>query len=418
MPDDDVPFYRERTHGRSAHEAAASMISLFTLSRTPKIVFGPDSSKDIGTTARGFGTTALVITSGSLVRSGKMDEIALLFHRASLEFSHVTLSGEPTPDFIDETVLGFKNKGVDVVIAIGGGSAMDAGKAVSAMLPQTGSVTQYLEGIGGEIHDGRKIPFVAVPTTAGTGSEATKNAVLRRVGPDGFKRSIRHDNFIPDVAFVDPALSVSSPPAVSAACGMDALTQLIESYVSRRANPLTDALAKSGMAAAGPNLVAACTTSGTDLSVRGAMAYASLLSGITLANAGLGVIHGMASPLGGYFDIPHGVACGTLLSAATKKTIEALRAMGMEGEPGLRKYAGAGAIISGRPYRDESDVPELCDLLVDTIRSWTDLLSIPRLSAFGVTGKDIDRIIDGAGNKENPAPLDRGAMRQILQERL
>jgi alcohol dehydrogenase len=394
------------------------MISAFTFSRTLKIVFGPDSSRDIGTIARRFGTSALIITGRSLVRSGKMDEIAFLFRRASSVFSHVTLTGEPTPDFVDETVQEYKNKGVDVVIAVGGGSALDAGKAVSAMLPQAGSVTRYLEGIGGQMHDGRKVPFVAVPTTAGTGSEVTKNAVVRRVGPDGFKRSIRHDNFVPDVAVVDPTLSISCPPAVSAACGMDALTQLIESYVSRRAQPLTDALAESGMAAVGQNLVAACTTSGTDLGVRGAMAYGSLLSGITLANAGLGVVHGMASALGGYFDIPHGVACGTLLWAATRKTIETLREMGTEGEPGLRKYAGAAAIISGRPYRGESDVAELCELLVETIRSWTDLLSIPRLSAFGVTEGDLDRIVDGAGNKENPAPLDRDAMREVLRERL
>ena len=386
--------------------------------RIPRIVFGEGTSRDLGTIAREFGTTALVVTGTSLVRSGRMDEIAEYFKVAALNFSHITLSGEPSPDFIDEMVREFKSRKIDVVVSVGGGSVIDAGKAISGMLLQDASVMEYLEGIGKGVHDGRKIPFVAVPTTAGTGSEATKNAVLRKVGPDGFKRSIRHDNFVPDVAVIDPILSVSCPPSISAACGMDALTQLIESYVSKRAGPITDALAESGIAAAGDSLVAVCTTGCSDPLARRDMAYASLISGITLANAGLGVVHGVASPLGGFFDIPHGVACGTLLSAATRKTIESLKTLRGEGMVGLKKYARVGAILSGSPYRGSLDVNELCDLLLDTISSWTDRLSIPRLSSYGVREGDLDRILNGTGNKENPVPLDRNTMREVLLERL
>jgi alcohol dehydrogenase class IV len=347
-----------------------------------------------------------------------MEEIDTHLKAAALDVSHITLRGEPSPDFIDETVRESKDREIEVVISIGGGSAIDAGKAISGMLLQNASVMEYVEGIGNGIHNGRKIPFIAVPTTAGTGSEATKNAVLRKIGPDGFKRSIRHDNLVPDVAIIDPILSVSCPPSISAACGMDALTQLIESYVSKKAGPMTDALAESGIAAAGESLLVVCTTGYSDPLARGSMAYASLISGITLANAGLGVVHGMASSLGGFFDIPHGVACGTLLSAATRKTIESLRTLGEEGIVGLRKYARAGAILSGSLPEDSFDVNGLCDLLLDTISSWTNRLSIPRLSSYGVGEGDIDRILNGAGNKDNPVALDRNTMRQILLEKL
>ena len=183
---------------------------------------------------------------------------------------------------------------------------MDAGKSISAMLTKTESIKEYLEGIGTKKHDGKKMPFVAVPTTSGTGSEATKNAVISEIGGRGFKKSLRHDNFVPDSVVIDPRLMISCPQNVTAASGMDVFSQLIEGYLSTNSSPMTDALALSGLRYIKEGLLKSYET-GDDIDARGKVAYASYLSGVVLANAGLGTVHGFASPIGGYFDIPHGV---------------------------------------------------------------------------------------------------------------
>jgi alcohol dehydrogenase class IV len=284
------------------------------------------------------------------------------------------------------------------------------------MLPLGGSVLDYLEGVGtGAVHSGEKVPFVAIPTTSGTGSEATKNAVLSRIGPDGFKKSLRHDNFVPDVVVLDPQLMLSCPPNITAACGMDAFTQLLESYVSTNASPMTDTLAFSGLEGIGRCLVPACTDGANDVEVRGGMAYAALMSGITLANAGLGVVHGLASPMGGCFDIPHGVVCGTLIGAATSTTIAKLMEKYDEKHPALRKYARVGALLCGA---EEGDVSKGCELLMGKIDEWTEMLGIPRLGAYGIQESDFDKIIAGTGSKNNPVMLEPDEIREILQDRL
>jgi alcohol dehydrogenase class IV len=294
---------------------------------------------------------------------------------------------------------------------------VDGGKAISAMIPQDTSVCDYLEGVGNKQHNGEKIPFVAVPTTSGTGSEATKNAVLSKVGEQGFKKSIRHDRFVPDVAVIDPELMIACPPEVSAACGMDAFTQLLESYVSTRASPFTDALAYSGISHLKDSLIPVCTTEGQSLAKRAAMAYASLLSGLTLANAGLGVVHGLASPIGGFFAIPHGVVCGTLLGAEVRGNIEKLRREEGEDRIALRKYARIGALVCGRDPGG-GDVDLGCDLLVETIDEWTETLAIPRLGDYGIRASDLDRIVAVAGNKNNPVKLSEEEIKDLLRMRL
>jgi alcohol dehydrogenase class IV len=294
---------------------------------------------------------------------------------------------------------------------------LDAGKAISAMLPQNDSVYEYLEGTGDKKHNGEKLPFIAVPTTSGTGSEATKNAVLSKVGEQGFKKSIRHDRFIPDMAVIDPELMVSCPPDVSAACGMDAFTQLLESYLSTQASPLSDALAYSGISFLRDSLVAVCTTEGHRVERRASMAYASLVSGITLANAGLGVVHGLASPIGGFFSIPHGFVCGTLVGAETRVNIQKLREQKQEDRVALRKYAKIGALISGRDSGEES-VDRCCDLLVETIDAWTEMLKIPRLSKYGVLASDLSKIVEASDNKKNPVRLSKDEIRDLLLMRL
>ena len=392
------------------------VISDFGFARIPQIVFGVLRKNQIGKIAAGFGTVALLVTGArSLEKSGMLYAILRSLQDQSVLVHRAVIKGEPSPEQIDRTVNLFAGKGVEVVIAVGGGSVIDAGKALSAMLLKNEPVLQYLEGVGTAQHDGEKIPFVAIPTTAGTGSEATKNAVLSQVGAGGFKKSLRHDNFVPDVAVVDPELMLSCPAHLTAACGMDAFTQLLESYVSTKASPMTDALAFSGIKALSESLLDACGQGANDTRVRGKMAYAALMSGITLANAGLGLIHGLAGPIGGRFAIPHGVVCGTLMSPANAITIRLLLETHGSDHPIVYKFAKIGAMLAGEPI---ADVEQWCALLIDTLDRWTNALSIPRLSAFGIVESDLDAIVAEAGNKNNPVALDEKLIREILLARL
>jgi alcohol dehydrogenase class IV len=305
----------------------------------------------------------------------------------------------------------------DAVIAIGGGSAMDAGKAVSAMLcTEPGdSILNYLESqLLYRPHSGHKVYFIAIPTTSGTGSEMTKNAVISI--PGGFKRSLRHDRFIPNAAIVDAEAVITCPTSVKAASGLDALTQLIESYVSTKASPFTDALALSGIEAAAQSLIPVCTHAANDITMHERIAYASMMSGITLAHAGLGLVHGFASPIGGSFPIPHGVICGTLLAEVTRCNIEKLRNIqSPTAAYGLAKYARVGAILTGL---DANDVEASNARLVDLLERWTEQLHMPNLGSFGMTADHLDALVAASDNKQSPVQLDHATMREILQARL
>jgi alcohol dehydrogenase class IV len=392
------------------------MIEPFSFARTPQIIFGAGTFGKISNILREYGKTVLIVTGGSSFRSSNAwDNLTQALTGDSVNHFHVAVEGEPSPDLVDRAVAEYKSKSIEVVVACGGGSVIDAGKAISAMLPTGGSVLDYLEGIGtGADHDGSKVPFVAVPTTSGTGSEATKNSVLSRVGPGGFKKSLRHDNFVPDVALVDPSLTISCPSHITAACGLDAFTQLLESYVSTNASPMTDALALNGIELTGKCLMPACAHGSRDIGVRAGMSCAALMSGITLANAGLGVVHGLASTIGGRFDIPHGVVCGTLIGAATSVTITKLmNEHGVE-HPALNKYARAGFSLHGVR---ETGVAQGCEMLVEKVNQWIETLQIPRLSAYDIREKDLDSIVSGTSNKNNPVPLGKDEIRDILRMR-
>jgi len=301
-----------------------------------------------------------------------------------------------------------------VIISIGGGSVIDAGKAISAMLPVNTSVYEFLEGVGsGKVHPGTKVPFIAVPTTSGTGSEATKNAVLSDVGKDGFKASLRHENFVPDIALVDPGLSLGCPGKVTSACGMDAFTQLLESYVSVASSPVTDALALSGLKRIIRSLLRVVEHP-TDLDAREDMSYAALISGIILANSGLGIVHGIASVLGGHFDVPHGIICGTLLGPSVKKNIEMLT----NTDPystALNKYAEVGKIISNETGKKQE---EYTHLLVEMLYDWTIAMRLPRLSVYGIKEKDIEEIARNSTQKQNPVELNQTDIESVIEERL
>lgn len=283
----------------------------FTLTMPRKIWFGRGEFARLPAIAAELGRCALIVCGASQRR--RAEELVVTLQAAgvsSVVYGEVV--GEPTPDHVQAAAALAREARCDVVIGLGGGSAMDAAKATAAMATNEGSVIEYLENIGtGAKITQAPLPFVAVPTTAGTGAEATKNAVLsdpRR----GFKSSFRDDRMLAAVAVVDPVLCAGAPPAVTAASGMDALTQLIEAYLCKKGNPLTDAMALEaipGVAAALPRVYA----DAEDLQAREKMSYGSLLSGICLANAGLGAAHGIAAPLGALLGVPHGLACAVLL---------------------------------------------------------------------------------------------------------
>lgn len=389
----------------------------FSFYRTPKIRFGAGESDQIAETVSFYGKNILLLTGGESLRSsGNLDKITKKLKSEAYTVYTVSVKTEPSPELVDSVVDDHIEKGITCVISVGGGSVIDAGKAVSAMLPLGESVYQYLEDVGTKRHPGIKVPFIAVPTTSGTGSEATKNAVISRIGGHGFKKSLRHDNFIPDIAVIDPLLSTSCPPETTASCGMDAFTQLLESFVSTNASPITDSLAADGLRMICRNLQSAYRSGRENVEARAAMAYGSLISGITLANAGLGVIHGLAAAIGGSFRIPHGVICGTLLAPATKQTIEKMRSNYAVHISRLEKYARAGALMTKQPFN--GDIHYWCSFLIERLYEWTVQLKIPALNEFGITAGDIERIISAAGNKNNPVALDKNEIRKVLEERI
>jgi alcohol dehydrogenase class IV len=386
----------------------------FMFTRTPNIRFGAGTISEIPEIIRVYGKTILLITGGhSFPHSEHFRKLTAALREWNITWCSVAVSGEPSPDLIDRVTDEYRGQNIDTVLAIGGGSVIDSGKAVSAMLTKDGSVFDYLEGVGtGKKHDGRKVPLIAAPTTAGTGSEATKNAVLSRIGPDGFKKSIRHENFIPDYAVVDPELALSCPPDITAACGLDAFTQLLESYVSVKASPLTDALAWSGMETMKDALIPAASDGAASVEVRADMAYGALMSGISLANAGLGVVHGLASAIGGKHPIPHGVICGILLEPATRVTMQRLLKCGPDGEQLLAKYGRVGYLVAGKSGQNDWWG---CDLLLERISSWREALRLPRLSDYGIHRAEIEAIAASAGNGNNPVKLNREEIVSILE---
>ena len=391
-------------------------ITDFAFARIPEIHFGAGKLAQLPQLIRQKGQRVLlVLGAASFAQSSHHQPLTRALADAGIEFFQVSVSGEPSPQFVDQTVDRYRDEQLDWVVAIGGGSAIDAGKAISAMLPQQGSVTAYLEGRETSIHDGRKVPFIAVPTSSGTGAEATKNAVLSEIGSHGYKSSLRHDALVPDIALIDPQLMLSCPPSITAACGLDALTQLLESYVSSKASAMTDALAQSGLQHVHCGFIAAVKDGASDLEARRHMAYAALLSGICLANAGLGVVHGFAGPLGGHFTIPHGVACGTLIGEATRTNIETMFKDDAKYRPAIEKYAHAGVLLSGKP---SSTLAKDCERLVLTLEDWIAQTRIARLGHYRITRADLPAILDQANNKNSPVTLDRQQMASILEARL
>jgi alcohol dehydrogenase class IV len=430
--------------GAGADATVPAVWPKFSVARLPRIMFGSGTSGELGAVVREFGRKVLVVVRGpAFIASPAWARLRAGLELTGVEVALESVSGEPSPALVDEIVARHRASGpgrgpasgpasgpapFDVVVGIGGGSVLDTAKAVAGLLIQGNSVMDHLEGVGPELpYRGPSVPFVAVPTTAGTGSEATKNAVLSVRGAGGFKKSFRDEALVARVAIVDPDLLAACPPELIAGNGMDALTQLLESYVSTKANPFTDALALSGLAAVRDGLLAwfeeaaaargAAGPGSVAEVAREQMAYAALCSGICLAQAGLGAVHGLASPLGAQYPIPHGAACGATLVAATRVNIAALEARD-PGNRALSRYAAAGRLFSGRADADDR---EARSALVSALESLTARLCIPRLSAFGITESSIPALVAdsrGSSMKTNPVLLTDDEISAILRASL
>lgn len=386
---------------------------IFNLITPSETIFGAGRIAEIPNLIKRFGDHVLLITgSYSLKTSGKLDEIKSLLWNNNIKFSNESISGEPTPQTIDNITSKYHDEEIDVIVSIGGGSVIDAGKAVSSMLCETGSVRDFLEGVGTRQVSGKKIPFVAVPTTSGTGSEATKNAVICEKGDNGFKKSLRHNNFVPDIALIDPEFTVDLPRAITASTGMDALSQLIESYISSGSNMYTDSLAENALKIAGESLPALIINNSASIEYKSGMAYASYISGIILANAGLTIIHGISGSIGGFFDAPHGTLCGTILPSGIdlifQKSIENKNIF----ESTLQKLSNIYIYISGE---DNNEVIKNCENLIRMLYNYKELFKIPGLSKLGISQNNFDKIAENSGIKNTPVNINKKDIVKILE---
>jgi alcohol dehydrogenase class IV len=405
-----------------------TVIPSFMVGRLPRIVFGAGRRAELPGLAAGYGGRALLVTGvRSLRASTAWIEITEGLRTAGVDWEHIAVDGDPTATFVDDAVVSRRQEPPDVVVGIGGGSALDAAKAIAGLLRSGTVALDHLEGVGqGVPYPGPATPFIAVPTTAGTGSEATRNAVLtgnavsagQAIGTP-YKKSFRDDLLVAEVAVIDPDLLAACPPAVIAGDGLDALTQCLEAYVSTGASPLTDATAWSGLVAIGPALPAwhAASLAGEPESrtaaARSAMAWGALASGIALANAGLGAVHGIMGTLAARHGIHHGTGCGMLLAETTRVNLDALRARD-PGGPALDRYAAVGRLLVRDPGLSQD---EAGDALVTWLAALASGLGLPRLGDMGVGADDLPVLVAesrGSSMRTNPVTLDDSEILTIL----
>jgi alcohol dehydrogenase class IV len=379
----------------------------FEFATATRIVFGAGAAAQIGANVKNLGRRALVVTGKNPARAEKL--------RANLSASGIgaatfAVAGEPEISTVENGAAVAKKENCDFVIALGGGSVIDAGKAIAAMLTNDGKLLDYLEIIGrGKSLTKPSAPFIAIPTTAGTGAEVTRNAVLASP-PHKVKVSLRSPLMLPTAAVVDPELTYDLPPALTASTGLDALTQLIEPYVCLRANPMTDGFCEQGIFRAARSL-RECVFNGQNKCAREDLALASLFGGLALANAGLGAVHGFAGPIGGMFPAPHGAVCAALLPYVMAANLRALR----EREPqnqALARYQKVAALLTGQPHTT-------ADAGVEWVQKLVADLPVPKLGTYGIRDEHVTDIVAKSANassmKANPIALTPDELAQALR---
>jgi len=379
----------------------------FEFATATRIIFGPGTLRQVGPIAAEMGRCALVVTGQTVARAEPLlDQLST----QGIKTVTYSVTGEPTVEAVRAGTRRAAEAGCDLVVGFGGGSVVDTGKAIAALLTNDGDPLDYLEVIGrGRPLTQAPVPTIALPTTAGTGAEVTRNAVL--ASPEHrVKVSLRSPLMLPRLAVVDPELTHTLPPAVTASTGLDALTQVIEPYVSHRANPLTDAICREGMRRAARALRRAFER-GDDAEAREDMALVSLFGGLALANAKLGAAHGFAGPMGGMFHAPHGVICGRLLPHVVAVNVRALQER-MPGSAALRRYDEVAQILTG-------DTDATADEGVAWVQELCDALQAPSLASYGVTPDDFPLLIEKASvsssMRGNPIKLTAEEMGKILR---
>lgn len=381
---------------------------MFEFATAGRIVFGRGALKEVGPAAASYGRRAFVVTGRDVARATPLLD---LLKKAGLQATTFSVAGEPTTEIVRDAVNQARGTDCDLVIGFGGGSAIDAAKAIAALLTNTRDLFDYLEVIGkAQPLEHTPLPCIAIPTTAGTGAEVTRNSVL--LSPEHrVKVSLRSPLMLPRVAMVDPELTYSLPRSVTASTGLDALTQNIEPYLSSRANPLTDGICVEGMTRAARSLRRAYEN-GQDTAAREDMTVSSLCGGLALANAGLGAVHGFAAPIGGMFDAPHGAACAALLPHAMGINLRALRQRAKDDRI-LQRFETVARILTGRTQATAEEgirwIEELCVAL-----------EIPPLRTYGICKEHADELCEKAAvassMKANPIVLTREELGELLEK--
>jgi alcohol dehydrogenase class IV len=379
----------------------------FEFATATRIILGTGTLREAGPLARELGSRALVVTGANPARA---EPLLALLREHGIASTTFAVPGEPEMETVQQGVALARQENCGLVISFGGGSTLDGGKAIAAMLTNPGELLDYLEVIGrGKALARPSAPFIAIPTTAGTGSEVTRNAVL--ASPEHrIKVSLRSPLMLPKVAIVDPELTYDLPPSITASTGLDALTQLIEPYVCSRANPMTDAVCVEGMRRAARSLRTAFAN-GRDTAARTDMAVASLFGGMALANAGLGAAHGFAGPIGGQFPAPHGAVCAALLPHVMETNLRALRQR-QPAAQALRRYEEVARLVTGT-------ATATAEAGIDWVRKLVADLGIPRLGGYGIrrehTAELVEKASQASSMKANPIALTPDELAGILE---
>jgi alcohol dehydrogenase class IV len=387
----------------------------FEVTSPPHVLFGAGTLERAGELAARYGRRAWLVTgAGALERAGVIERLERLLAAHGVSAARQPVAHEPETADADRGARAAHEAGCEVVIGIGGGSALDAAKAVACLLANAGEALDYLEVVGrGRPIERPALPWIAIPTTGGTGSEAARNAVLADRAT-GTKASLRHESLLPRVAILDPTLTYSVPPDVTARTGLDALVQLIEPYVSRRRHPLVDALALEGLRR-GARALPRAFADGGDAEAREEMLLAAHWSGVALTHGGLGAAHAFAGPLGGGYGVPHGIACAATIPHVMAANLEAA-ARDPAATETVRRYAAVAVALGAGEAASDLDTAQLG---IECMAGLCRTLGVPALRSLGVTPAAIPDLVMRARRtssmKANPVELSDAELAQILE---